>query len=123
MQADAAVPLTRIRVDIESLRLAESKPLLVHLEDLQADSDRLRGLLDARHCLQLIYEDDVLPDPRVALQKACAFLGLDAVDLPVRHGRTTPQALADVVDNFPEVRRALEGTAFEWMLDDEAGRS
>jgi hypothetical protein len=122
MRADADVPLTRVHVDIESLRLAEPKPLLVHLADLQADADRLRGLLDARHCLQLVYEDDVLPDPRIALQKACAFLDIEAIDLPVRHGRTTPQALADVVDNFPELHRALEGTPFEWMLDEGPGQ-
>ena len=105
---------------VQLLLLHGDAHLLEHLADLHADVERLRGLLGARRCLELVYEDDVLPDPRIALQKSCAFLGIDAIDLPVRRGRTTPQSIAEVVDNFADLQRALEGTTFEWMLDDEA---
>jgi hypothetical protein len=119
MRSGEIAPLTRIHVNTENLQLASSKPLLDHLRDVRAEYAALRELLSSRRCLQLVYEDDVLPDPRLAMRKVCAFLGIKYRILPVRHARTTPQALNEIVQNFPEVERALAGTEFEWMLGTE----
>ena len=109
-------PLTRIHVDITKLLMASTKPLLDHMRDMQADYDTLRALLSSRRCLHLVYEDDVLGDPRCAYHKICGFLGVEHIELPVRHGRTTPQPLNQIVQNFDEVQQVLAGTEFEWML-------
>jgi hypothetical protein len=121
MSSGEIAPLTRVHVDVDDLELASSKPLLDHLHDAQAEYDTLQTMLSSRRCLQLVYEDDVLRDPRRAVRRICDFLGVEYMDLPVRHGRTTPQALDQVVQNFAELERVLSGTEFEWMLRDEAG--
>lgn len=117
--ADVA-PLTSVVVDVESLRLASTKPLLEHLRDAQAEYDGLQTLLSDRRCLHLAYEDDVLCDPRLAVRRICNFLGVDYMDMPVRQGRTTPQGLEQVVRNFADVERVLSGTEFEWMLEEKS---
>jgi hypothetical protein len=108
--------LTQIHVDVVRLRLATTRPLIVHLRDTQSEYDALQALLSSRRCLRLVYEDDILKDPRDAVRKFCDFLDVDYLELPVRHGRTTPQPLHQIIDNYVEVEDVLSGTEFEWML-------
>ena len=57
--------------------------------------------------LQLVYEDDVEADPRVAYEKIIEYLGLpmDSPEVPLR--RTNPGSLDDSIVNADEVRERL----------------
>jgi hypothetical protein len=85
-----------------------------HLEEMHAELDRL---LAGRDPLLLTYEDDVLPDPTIGYAKICDRVGI-AKGSPVVHlQQTNPFALRDVIANFEEVRAALGGTPYAWMLE------
>jgi hypothetical protein len=62
----------------------------------------------------------VLRDPRRGYRKICRFLGVQCVELPVRHERTTPQPLSQIIQNYADLEYALSGTEFEWMLEEGA---
>jgi hypothetical protein len=111
--------LTQIHVDASRLKLATTRPLLDHLRDIQADYDALQTVLSSLHCLQLVYEDDIMNNPHDAIRKLCDFLDVDYLELPVRHGRTTPQPLRQIIENPAEVEDTLSGTEFEWMLTED----
>ena len=117
LMSGETAPLTRIHVDTLELQMASIKPLIEHLQDMQAEYETLQALLSPRRCLHLVYEDDVLPDPRCAYRKICRFLGVEYVELPVRHGQTTPQPLSRIIQNYAEVEQVLAGTQFAWMLE------
>jgi hypothetical protein len=73
-------------------------------------------LLVGRDVLDLTYEDDVAADPVRAYRRICYFLGVKNEPVEIRYGRTTPQKLTEIIENFDEVKAALAGTEFEWML-------
>jgi hypothetical protein len=103
------------------VRVASPRPGIVDLkgriDERQAQyRDLIARLGEDRH-LHLVYEDDIEADPRVAYEKLCRFLGLEPrpVEVPLR--RTTPFPLAEVIENWEEVRAHLTGTPHEWMLE------
>ena len=112
-------PMTRIFIDPENVRLACTKPLVEHIRDFREDYRALEETLGNRRTLQLVYEDDIAGDPRCAYRRICEFLNLAQVDLSVRHTRTTPQPLRDVIRNYNEVEMAIADTEFAWMLNEE----
>jgi hypothetical protein len=72
----------------------------------------------------LTYEDDVLEDPTRAYSKICEFLGVPPGPAPqIRHARTTPFGLREVVENYLEVEQHLSGTPFARMLQPLAEES
>jgi|GEM_PF-1312520 len=117
--SDETARLTQIHVDINRVKLATTRPLVDHLRDIQTDYDTLQTVLSSRRCLQLVYEDDILNNPRDAVRKLCDFLDVHYLELAVRHARTTPQSLRQIIENYTEVECALSGTEFEWMLSEE----
>ena len=66
--------------------------------------------------LDLVYEDDVMNDPRVAYEKCCTFLGVAPLEIQPRLARTNPQPLTEILENRDEVERALRKMDSEWML-------
>lgn len=120
LSAEEVAPLTRIHVDTSNLQMASIKPLIAHIRDTLADYETLRSLLSSRHFLHLVYEDDVLRDPRCAYRKICRFLGVDYVELPIRHGQTTPHQLSQIIQNYAEVADVLSDTEFGWMLEERS---
>ena len=120
LEAREAAPLTRVHVDTSNLQMASIKPLVTHIRDTLADYATLRSALSSRRCLELVYEDDVHRDPRRAYRRICEFLGVEYVAAPVRHGRTTPHPLRQVIENYDEVAQVMSNTGFEWMLEEGA---
>ena len=66
--------------------------------------------------LELVYEDQIEHDPRVAYRDVCAFLGLPDVEVDLHHRKMNPGRLTDLIANFEEVRDCLLPTRFSWML-------
>ena len=68
--------------------------------------------------LELVYEDQIEQDPRMAYRDVCNFLGLHAVDVDLRYRKISPGGLADLIANLDEVRDCLSPTRFAWMLSE-----
>jgi hypothetical protein len=66
--------------------------------------------------LELAYEDHIQDDPLNAYHRVTAFVGLRDHAPVIRHGRTTPYPLADVLINWSEVADTVGPTPYAWML-------
>ncbi|MAH67343.1 MAG: hypothetical protein CMJ27_13365 [Phycisphaerae bacterium] len=80
-----------------------------------ASSDAMIPVLGGSDALHLVYEDDVLADPRIAYEKVVAFLGLESTHPEVPLRRTNPGRLEDVVSNAAAIRERLRNTCWAWM--------
>jgi len=68
--------------------------------------------------LELVYEDQIEFDPRIAYREVCVFLGLPEMDVELRHKKINPGRLTDLISNYEEVRDCLSPTRFAWMLSE-----
>lgn len=111
--------LNRVRIDVNDVRTDfDAKPLVDYLADYDRQMAALAALLEGRRVLRLTYESDIQADPRRAYALICEFLGLRPQDVTVTLARTNPFPVKDMLENFDEVRAALAGTPYEWMLDE-----
>jgi hypothetical protein len=109
------------RITIKGVGVGRGKgPLLGLLQSYERAFGRLEALLAQHERLTLFYEDDILPGPLAAYRRVCEFLGVEPAGPEVHFGRTTPFPLEQVVANMDELRSALGGTRFAWMLKDES---
>jgi hypothetical protein len=109
--------LVPVRIDLSQFvcrGIAAS--LLTHLERVEQEVVYVRGLFGQRPYLELTYEDDIEQQPLQGYAKAAAFLGLGEFTPVQRLSRMNPFRLEAMIENFAEVRSALEGTHFAWML-------
>ena len=68
--------------------------------------------------IEIVYEDQIEHDPRMAYRNVCNFLDLSALDVDLLHRKISPGRLADLIANFDEVRDYLSPTRFAWMLSE-----
>ena len=66
--------------------------------------------------LELVYEDQIEHDPRMAYRDVCRFLALADVDVDLRQRKINSGRLADLIANFDEVWDYLSPSRFAWML-------
>ena len=119
IDADTKSKLTRVHLDVNEIRIDfESKPLLDFLVGYDDQLRLLNTLLQGENTLRLTYEDDIQDDPRVAYSRICNFLGLPPEDSTVELSRTNPFPIREMVENFQELEQTLQGTPYEWMIDD-----
>lgn len=92
--------------------------LLDALDELQADVQRIRdGLERSGHpFMELDYDQDINPDPIVALRKVADFIGFPVTNRDVSLKKVVTVPKRDFVTNLDEVRTVLVGTRYEWML-------
>lgn len=118
--AGRSARLTTVRIDPASVEIdSDRRPLRELLEGYARDLERFKGRMEGRAMLHLTYEDDVAPGPLGAYTRACRFLGVAPARVEVRYSRTTPFPLREVIENFDEVRRALRGTPFERLVEED----
>lgn len=113
--------LTRVRLDVDHFRSGNRHwPLLEYFQSLDERYANLEHHLRADRTLKLVYEDDIMENPKAAYQHVCTFLGIESEDSDptIRLRRSNPFGLPEIVENFDEVAMLLRGTAYEWMLDD-----
>lgn len=111
--------LTQVEVDVDNLRLRRDtapKPLLAHLQEQDESFHMLKEILNGQKVLHLTYEDDIAADPLVGYRRVCDFLGVAHREVEIRYNKTNPFNLTEIIINFDEVKAALRGTPFEWML-------
>ena len=102
-----------------------TRTLLGWLEEYERGHEVMQECLDALDklnsdfsWLELVYEDQIEHDPRMAYRDVCNFLGLPAVDVDLRYRKISPGRLADLIGNLDEVRDCLSPTRFAWMLSE-----
>ena len=102
-----------------------TRTLLGWLEEYERGHEDMQSCLDALDqsnpdfsWLELVYEDQIEHDPRMAYRDVCNFLGLPAVDVDLRYRKISPGRLVDLIDNLDEVRDCLSPSRFAWMLSE-----
>ena len=86
----------------------------------QAKTEMEEILFAAHPRLSLVYEQDLLDPARhqQTLDKVFEYLGLPTVSVSTNLARTTEARLTDVIENYPEVERAVIDAGLERFLDD-----
>jgi len=68
--------------------------------------------------LKITYEEDIEHDPFVALKKIMLFLDQKNIEkCDIEFIKTTPYPVSEIISNFKIIKDELEGSEFEWMLD------
>lgn len=118
--SDTPSKLRQAIVPIEkTLRDGSTRSLVERIREREDEYAVLEQALVGRKVLRLTYEDDISDDPRIGYRRICSFLGIKAGDVPVRLSKTNPFPLRETIANVDEVEEALEGSPFEWMLDEQ----
>jgi LPS sulfotransferase NodH len=112
----------QVAFDVDNI-LGWNKTLYDYLHDLEQRFEKSQSAI-RKHggsCLNLTFEEDILPDPNIAARKVCAFIGHKAGSFRYFPGLIRKQnypGLRSLILNFDEVKAYLSGTEFEDLLDD-----
>ena len=126
VQSSGAPPLQRepLTVNTTSIREGvETHGLLAWLDLYAASHQDLVRALKA-FCalqglpapLQLVYEEVIEADPRVAYRQLCEWLALEPEPVTLQHRRINPEPLPQLIANWSELCALLEPTPHAWML-------
>lgn len=111
-------PRASVHLDPAAVRAGRLEGSLVGvLERVERDNAAIARALGGRESLELVYEDDVAPDPAIGYARLCRFLGVEPGRAEVRHARTNPWPVRALLADPRAVERALRGTRFAWMLE------
>ena len=111
--------LSQIRLDVNKVfNNSHNETLIQLLQKHHNDFQNIENLLHGSRVLKLTYEDDIVKDPNNGVGKACQFLEIEHQKGKIQYGKTNPFPLNEIIDNYEEVEKALQGTSFEWMLYD-----
>ena len=97
------------------LPLNKPKPLVERIENLERGMQEVETLLAGKNVLNLTYEDDIEQDPQKAYRSICKFVNMEETKASVTLSKTNPFPLKDIIENFAEVKAALQNTPYEWM--------
>ena len=102
-----------------------ARTLLGWLEEYERGHEAMQHCLSAMgklhpefSWLELVYEDQIEPDPYIAYRDVCSFLDLPVIDVDLRYRKISPGRLAELIANLDEVRDCLLSTRFAWMLSE-----
>ena len=120
LRTDETPKITPITIDISHVwTKKKSHHLLLVLENFSRNPENLLNMLSAENVLDLKYEADIQDNPLIAYRRCCQFLNLPVIeDVEVRFRKSNPYPLYELIENFAEVEATLQGTPFEWMLND-----
>ncbi|MGR3318946.1 MAG: hypothetical protein ACUZ8O_10765 [Candidatus Anammoxibacter sp.] len=107
----------KVRLKVSDFNIQKGQmDLMQYFHKLDNLYDKLSYILDGYNSLELVYEDNILPDPLIAYNKICSFVGAKKCSAKVTMQRTNPFKLKDIIENFEEIETTLKDTKFEWML-------
>ena len=112
---------TRVELNVEGFSFGVvpvKRSLLEWFEHIDESYSRLHEELKGLRVLDVSYENDIKDNPQVAYQRCCKFLGVEKTAAKVQFSRTNPFPVHQLLENPDEVREALEGTIYEWMIDE-----
>jgi hypothetical protein len=109
---------SNFHLDLCGIPLGASR---LHLVDairvVEEGHERLDRLLAGKRVCQLNYEEHISDSPAVAYRKVVAFMGLKPGEPEILLRKTNPGPLQEMIENYDELRAALDGTPYRWMLD------
>ena len=70
-----------------------------------------------RNAISLQYERDLYDDPHPTAQRVLRELGLEVAPRRMELVKTTDCPLAEMVTDWEEVKKFVEGTPYEWALE------
>ena len=97
------------------LPVKQPRPLVGRIGNIKIRMQEIETLLAGKNVLNLTYEDDIEQDPQKAYQSICEFVDMEATKASVNFNKTNPFPLKDIIENFAEVKAALQNTPYEWM--------
>ena len=97
------------------LPLNKPEPLVERIEKKEIQMQEVETLLAGKNVLNLTYEDDIEQDPQSAYRSICKFVNMEETKASVTLSKTNPFPLKDMIENFAEVKAALQNTPYEWM--------
>lgn len=108
----------RFHLDLNRIPLGARYLNLVDAIDMiEGGHERLDRLLADRQVCNITYEEHISDDPFVAYRKVVDFMGLEPGQPDVLLRKTNPDPLEDMIENYDELRAAVEKTPYRWMLD------
>lgn len=96
--------------------LESREALIDRIAAYRREFDSIAAALPADGLLRLSFEEDLRRDPAVAYRRVCEFVGIRAGCPAVTQRRVNAEPLSDLVENYDDLARALEGTDHAWML-------
>lgn len=111
------IKLEQIYIDINNAKIGKTEDTLINnFQRLDEHYENIENKLKDFNTLHLTYEDDILPDPKIAYKKICQFLNIEEENPTVNLKRTNPFPVNKMVENYSDVENVLKGTKYEWML-------
>ena len=107
--------LTTISLNLDKNK-KQKRTLIERFEKLTQFYNKIDKLLENKNSIKLTYEDDILNDPHIAYNKIINFIGLDNFTPKITLKKQNPYSLKEILENYDEVKDALTGTKYEWML-------
>jgi LPS sulfotransferase NodH len=92
--------------------------LLQEFETMDRIGSEVRQKISGNDGLILSYEKDVLDNPKIAYSKICEHVGIRKIESKITLKRTNPFKINDMVINYSSIKKMIEGSEYEWMLDD-----
>lgn len=112
--------IPKFTINIDGIRVGLNKYTLIEaIEAFEEDQDAMRETLrrDCASYLELVYEEDILNDPNIAVQKVAGYVGFEFQRQETELRKVVQQPKESFIVNYDNVRKRLRGTAHEWMLD------
>jgi len=110
----------KVIMDVKAFPTGYQKDSLLELfHCMDKNYKKLKDILFSQKTIFLNYEQDIQKDPRKAYRKICHFLDIEDTHPKIELKRTNPFPLNESIENFDEVKDALENTEYSWMLYDQ----
>ena len=108
-----------VQIDLQNVLNKEKDPktLLQYFEDLENHYAELQLLLSKHEPLYLTYEGDILNNPILSYENICSYLGIPIHPVNIKHKRTNPFELSQLIENYEAVAEVMQNTKYAWMLE------
>lgn len=103
-----------VRVPTEDVRGESLLDLFRNIDEFYLN---LEKYLPNEATLNITYEDDIKKSPINAYIKIIKFLGIKKEKVKVDTVKLNKRPTREKISNYDEVKRALDGTRYEWMLE------
>jgi len=109
----------RVELDFMNFRIGTFRGELINLFEMMDESYEVaREVLARKEYLNLVYEEHILPNPQIAIDRILEFLNIHldkSINCNLR--RTNPFPLRQIVANYEDLSEYLVDSRYAWMLE------
>lgn len=95
---------------------SSGKTIQERFRDIDTFYKKVGNFFGKSSLLKISYQDDIKEDPKKALEKIYRKMDIKRVNTEVNTKKMNKKPLKERILNFEEVRDALGGTRYEWMI-------